>query len=247
MGQLALSAGTTLDPDAPLAAYGLDSVKLVGLSGELSEQLGEKLSPTFFFDHPTLTATARALWGTSTHRESVTDTSTSNEPIAIIGMACRWPGGISTPASYWQLLASGQDAITPFPSDRWDVAALYDPDPGAVGKTYCKHGGFLSGLDQFDASCFGIAPREAMSMEPQQRLVLETAWEAIESARIAPSRLSQSVTGVYIGSQGSDYNLSTGLDDTLLRLDGYTGTCLLYTSRRQFEHFPVEFVETLIC
>ena len=101
---------------------------------------------------------------------------------------------------------------------------MYDPDPGAVGKTYCKHGGFLSGLDQFDASFFGIAPREAMSMEPQQRLVLETAWEAIESARIAPSRLSQSVTGVYIGSQGSDYNLSTGLDDTLLRLDGYTGT-----------------------
>lgn len=224
MGQIALSAGTTLDPDAPLAAYGLDSVKLVGLSGELSEQLGEKLSPTFFFDHPTLTAIARALWGTSTHREFAADASASNEPIAIIGMACRWPGGISTPASYWQLLASGQDAIAPFPSDRWDVAALYDPDPGAVGKTYCKHGGFLSGLDQFDASFFGIAPREAMSMEPQQRLVLETAWEAIESARIPPSRLSQSVTGVYIGSQGSDYNLSTGLDDTLLRLDGYMGT-----------------------
>ena len=221
---LAHAAGVPLYPEAPLTALGLDSMKLVALSGELAQKLGHALPPTFFFDHPTLAAMEHALRGGSLPSASGPDLPAPSEPIAIVGMACRLPGAIPSPAAYWQLLAAGRDAITPFPAERWDVEAIYDPDPNAVGKTYCKHGGFLSGLDQFDAAFFGIAPREAVSIEPQQRLVLETAWEAIENAQIAPSRLAQTQTGVYMGSQGSDYHPPAADPSTLRMLDGYVGT-----------------------
>lgn len=224
IGELARAAGAPLDPESPLTSYGLDSVRLVGLSAELGEQLGRTLAPTFFFDHPTLAAIARALHKAPARSVLAHAEPASDEPIAIIGMACRWPGGVTSPESYWQLLAEGRDAIEPFPPARWDVEALYDPDRGAAGKTYCKQGGFLHGFEQFDAAFFAIAPREAAAMEPQQRLVLETAWEAIESARMPPSRLSGSRTGVYLGSQGSDYRAPSADAGTLRRLDGYAGT-----------------------
>ena len=126
------------------------------------------------------------------------------EPIAIVAMACRAPGGVADVEALWSLLDSGGDAIGPFP-DRWDRDALYDPDPAAPGKTYVREGGFIRAVEEFDAGFFGIAPREARSMDPQQRLVLEVAWEALERAAIVPSVLKESLTGVYLGSMGSDY------------------------------------------
>ncbi|MFC8827313.1 amino acid adenylation domain-containing protein [Streptomyces sp. NPDC057137] len=142
------------------------------------------------------------------------------EPIAIVSMTCRLPGGINSPEEYWQLLARGGDAIGPFPT-RWDALDLYDPGQETPGKSYAREGGFLNGIDRFDAEFFGIPPREALSMDPQQRLVLETAWEALERAGILPGSLNGSRTGVYIGAMRSDYD--TVLAD-LQTLDGYQGT-----------------------
>ncbi|MFB8408847.1 amino acid adenylation domain-containing protein [Streptomyces albidoflavus] len=142
------------------------------------------------------------------------------EPVAIVSMTCRLPGGITTPEEYWRLLAGGEDAIGPFP-ERWDALDLYDPDSETPGKSYAREGGFLDSVDRFDAEFFGITPREALSMDPQQRLVLETAWEVLERAGLLPASLEATRTGVYIGAMRSDYD--TVLAD-LQALDGYQGT-----------------------
>ena len=128
-----------------------------------------------------------------------------NEPIAVIGLACRFPGDADTPEAFWGLLADGRDAIREVPADRWDAAALYDPDPEAPGKIATRCGGFLSRIDGFDPNLFGISPREALSMDPQQRLVLEVAWEALENAGLAPDALGGSATGVFVGICNNDY------------------------------------------
>ncbi len=127
------------------------------------------------------------------------------EPIAVVGMACRFPGGVTTPEQLWELLMQGTDAITEVPASRWDVDAYFDPEPGVPGKMYTRWGGFLDEVDRFDAEFFGISPREARAMDPQQRLLLEVAWEALERAGIAPDRLAGSSTGVYVGISSSDY------------------------------------------
>ena len=127
------------------------------------------------------------------------------EPIAIIGLACRAPGGGDDPDSFWRLMHDGVDAIAPIPADRWDHAALYDPDPAAPGRIAAHSGGFLRTIDRFDAAMFGIAPREAEGMDPQQRLLLEVTWEGLEHAGRAPDRLEGSATGVYFGVTSSDY------------------------------------------
>ena len=128
-----------------------------------------------------------------------------SEPIAIVGMGCRFPGGADTPDAFWRLLRMGTDAVAPVPASRWDVDAYYDQDPDEPGKMSTRFGAFLDDVDVFDAAFFGISRREAESMDPQHRLLLEVCWEALEDAGQAPDRLHGSRTGVFMGLCGSDY------------------------------------------
>ncbi|KAB8141147.1 type I polyketide synthase [Chloroflexia bacterium SDU3-3] len=151
------------------------------------------------------------------------------EPIAIIGIGCRLPGGVVGPLSFWDLLASGQDATSDVPADRWDIRSFYDPDPAKPGKLKTFHGGFLDQVDRFDAPFFGISPREADCLDPQQRLLLEVSWEALEDAGLAPERLAGSNTGVFVGAFTLDYKViqfSAGSRDLI---DSHTATGSMMT------------------
>ena len=151
------------------------------------------------------------------------------EPIALIGLGCRFPGAENLQA-LWRLLREGGDAITEIPPDRWDVDELYDPVPGTPGKMSTRWGGFLKGVDLFDPHFFGISPREASVMDPQQRLLLEITWEALESAGQAPEKLAGSKTGVFVGIGGFDYsNLIINYEQHLERLNAYAGTGIAHS------------------
>jgi acyl transferase domain-containing protein/acyl carrier protein len=146
------------------------------------------------------------------------------EPIAVVGMACRFPGGANTPEAFWELLCRGHDATCEVPPSRWDIDRYFDADPDTPGKTYTRRGGFLESVDGFDPQMFGISPREAASIDPQQRLVLELAWEGLENANIAVDRLYNSNTGVYVGLSNMEYAAHLLWSGDPTRINAYSGT-----------------------
>ena len=219
------------DPEQGFFDMGMDSLLAVELKNRLAQALGLSLPSTLAFDHPNIQNLSAFLlhelgWESSADpaRERaagpVSDSS-PNEPIAIVGMSCRFPGGADSPEAFWQLLCNGVDAISKIPPERWNLDAYYDPDPAAPGKMYTQYGGFLKEVDQFDPHFFGISPREAVSMDPQQRLLLEVSLEALENAGHAPNRLSGSNTGVFVGITNSDYAYLFLQSDGLSRIDPY--------------------------
>ncbi len=191
---------STIDVREPFVRFGLGSLQAVHLAADLEAWLERPLSPTLVYDHPTIDALARHLSGEAAPDETTKpgglDSSAPSEPIAIIGVGCRFPGA-DGPEAFWKLLEEGRDAISDTPADRWDAHAWKDVLPAQSG--------FLERVDLFDADFFGISPREAARLDPQQRLLLETAWEALEDAGQAPERLAGAAVGVFVGVSTSDY------------------------------------------
>jgi myxalamid-type polyketide synthase MxaE and MxaD len=214
-----------IDMREPFASYGLGSMEAVSLAGELAEWLGRKLSPALVYEYSTIEALARHLAESSDVSEIATTAGqgreANNEPIAIIGIGCRFPGA-NDPAAFWQLLRDGVDAIREVPADRFDQRAFYDPDPAVPGKMNTRWGGFLEQVDRFDPGFFGISPREALRMDPQQRILLELTWEALQDAGQVVERLAGTQTGVFIGIATNDYGRLQWND--LKGIDAYAGT-----------------------
>ncbi|PAZ10001.1 polyketide synthase, partial [Streptomyces sp. SA15] len=243
-------AAADMTPQRSFKDLGLTSLAAVELCAGLSAELGLVLSGSLVFDHPTPDRFAAYLHAElaghsdsgdagdavgirTPGADSADSDDSADDPIVIVGMGCRFPGGVSSPDDLWELVRSGRDAVSELPRDRgWDLENLFDPDPSASGRTYARHGGFLDDVAGFDAGFFGVSPREALAMDPQQRLLLETAWETLEDAGIDPGSLRGSSTGVFIGAMAGDYG--PRLDTPHGGVDGYvlTGTTGSVTSGR---------------
>ncbi|WP_181794613.1 type I polyketide synthase, partial [Streptomyces sp. WELS2] len=224
-GVLGHASPERLDPRQAFKDLGFDSLTAVELRNRLTAALGVKLPATLVFDHPTPARLAAHLSGETGEQDApqAPATAATDEPIAIIGMGCRYPGGVTTPEDLWRLVADGVDAIGDFPTDRgWDIDRLYDPTGSRPRTSSTSQGGFLDAAGDFDAAFFGISPREALAMDPQQRILLETAWETVEHAGIDPTTLEGTPTGVFTGIWSTGYATGPVPDD----LEGYqvTGT-----------------------
>ncbi|MFI9424046.1 SDR family NAD(P)-dependent oxidoreductase [Streptomyces achromogenes] len=218
-----------VDTERAFKDLGFDSLAAIELRNSLSAELGRRLSATLVFDHPSPDALATHL-GTligdapaASRGARGARAARAGEPLAIVGLACRYPGDVRTPQDLWRLVADGTDAITAFPADRgWDVDRIVDPTRSRPDTSYVGEGGFLHDAGDFDAAFFGISPKEALVMDPQQRLLLETSWEALESAGIDPHTLKGSRTGVFAGVQYHDYFGSFGSGSIISGRVAYT-------------------------
>ncbi|MEU6238891.1 type I polyketide synthase, partial [Kitasatospora sp. NPDC047058] len=235
LAQAALVLGMTgpgaVDSGRSFRDVGFDSLTAVELRSRLNGVTGLRLPATVVFDYPTPVALAEfvlaELVGESGPAPAdpalpaARTVPADEDRLVIVGMACRFPGGVSSPEEFWELVASRADAVGPFPTDRGWPADLVDPDPEALGKSVSGEGGFLYDAGEFDAEFFGISPREAVAMDPQQRLLLETSWEALEDAGIDPTGLRGSETGVFAGLFYHDYLPSHFVPE---EVEGYLGT-----------------------
>ncbi|MFI1051809.1 type I polyketide synthase [Streptomyces griseoruber] len=213
---LGYDSGDLVGSDKPFKELGFDSLAAVNLRNRLGQETGLRLPATLVYDHPTSGALIRhlatelGLGGERTDGDDTPDhpehAAPDDDPVVIVAMGCRYPGGADSPDALWRLVAAGAEGLGPFPTDRgWDLDALYHPDSDRPGTTYVREAGFLYESGEFDAELFGISPREALTMDPQQRLLLETSWEVFERAGIAPVSLKGSRTGVFAGVTYHDY------------------------------------------
>ncbi|MCX4243039.1 non-ribosomal peptide synthase/polyketide synthase [Paraliomyxa miuraensis] len=229
---LGLGSAERIDTRRPLHEYGLDSQGAVELSALLAEAIEAPVSETAAFDYPHIEALADHIVSRLDPPEPQApplvslrgDTAPVHEPIAIIGIGCRFPGGANEPERLWDLLVNGRDAIVEVPPERWNADEYYDPEPGVAGKIANRCGGFVDDALRFDAAFFGIGPREAMNMDPQQRLLLEVAWEALERAGYPAPRLMGSPTGVFVGASSFDHGLLTARSTGSAGSTPYTAT-----------------------
>ena len=195
-------------------SMGMDSLLTVQFRNRLKKvlgKLGSQLPATLVFNYPTIEALRDYFLKEVFSLEKLPvrakrkQKAVNDEPIAIVGMGARFPGGVVDSKSFWEMLSNGVDGVTEIPKERWDVDAYYDSDPEAQGKMYAKMGGFLKDVDQFDPEFFGISPNEAKALDPQQRLLLEVSWEALENAGESPEKIFGSHTGVFVGISNVDY------------------------------------------